>query len=389
MRQLAQRFQQADIGAVQEPGGKQVQQPADLVSSPVEQLRFLATAVATGIGALQRMLQLARQLRQLDITHRARIAGQRMRQRHGRVADGAVLLQRPLGQLDAQAPRQLIGFVEVDVEQRDADAQRSDLAVGVGIAGRLVVRGRQHRWGLGLAGLDFTRRCRTGKRCRGTGNIGNLGRAGNLGQRRCGRGGVVCGQQVTRRIGRSGGVVHTAVEQQIQRLQRRIRRGDLHWRHGHRLVPVQHQVKRPCLPAHRLGGFDEEIDVNVEFGRLGHGNQRGSGPALGFGLGCGVGLGTVSGRDQGQGCGRIRLFVQRGQIDFRQRRFGRRLDRRACRRRRQRLGHGSRLGLRQRQEVKVAGQRQIGNPCAQTPLRRCRRRCRRHGRWQPLAGDQA
>ena len=37
-------------------------------------------------------------------------------------------LHCPLGQFGAQAARQLVGLVEVDVEQRDADAQRADVS---------------------------------------------------------------------------------------------------------------------------------------------------------------------------------------------------------------------------------------------------------------------
>ena len=68
----------------------------------------------------------ARQVRQVGEADRGRAAGQRMRQRDRRLADRAVQLHRPLGQLGGQAARQLVGLVEVDVEQRDADAQRAD-----------------------------------------------------------------------------------------------------------------------------------------------------------------------------------------------------------------------------------------------------------------------
>ena len=117
------------------------------------------------------MLQFARQTEQTGIAHGARIAGQRMGQRYRRFAHRAVLLQRPFGQLHAQPARQLIGLVEVDVEQRDANAQRADLAVGLGIG--LIERRRggllQHR-----LGLQRQRVHRRGGAGRGVGAIDGL-----------------------------------------------------------------------------------------------------------------------------------------------------------------------------------------------------------------------
>ena len=49
-----------------------------------------------------------------------------MRQRDRGLADRAVQLHRPFGDLGGEATRQFVGLVQVDVEQRDADAQRAD-----------------------------------------------------------------------------------------------------------------------------------------------------------------------------------------------------------------------------------------------------------------------
>ena len=144
-RQHLQRLQQVGIGAVQETGDKQVQQTPDLFGRLVEVLGLVAPAVAAQVGAVERMFKLTRQLRQLGVAHRARTAGQRMRQRHGRVAHRAVLLQRPFGHFDPQPTRQLVSLVEVDVEQRDADAQPPNLAVALGVSFGL---GRRPKYGL-------------------------------------------------------------------------------------------------------------------------------------------------------------------------------------------------------------------------------------------------
>ncbi len=126
LRQLGRHF-------LQEARGELVQQATDFLRRIGEQLRFQRSAAADGVRAHQRVLERTGQLRQLGEAHRGRIAGQRMRHRHGVLAHRAMQLQRPLGQLGAEAARQLVGFVEVDVEQRDADAQRPDHLELVGI----------------------------------------------------------------------------------------------------------------------------------------------------------------------------------------------------------------------------------------------------------------
>ena len=78
------------------------------------------------LGARERVLERARQVRQVGEADRRRAAGERMRQRDRHFADRSVQLHRPFGDLGHEAARQLVGLVEIDVEERDADAQRPD-----------------------------------------------------------------------------------------------------------------------------------------------------------------------------------------------------------------------------------------------------------------------
>ena len=168
---LGQALQQLRRRAPQEAGGELVQQAAQLVGHLDEQACLAAIAEADGLRAHQRMLERARQLRQIGEADRGRIAGQRMRQCDRRLAHRAVQLERPFGQLGAQAARLLVGLVEEDVEQRDADAQLADnldlleIDVVVGGFGRRLDGGHvaqieQHRRRLG-----FRRRLDDGRRC--------------------------------------------------------------------------------------------------------------------------------------------------------------------------------------------------------------------------------
>ena len=170
MRHSAQSAHQIRIRAGQEAGRKLVQQAANFQRATVEQPSLVGTATLVLLRALQRMLQRARQHRQVGVAHRRRIAGQRMRQRHRAVGHRPVQLQPPFGQLVAQTTRQLIGLVEEDVEQRDADAQRPDTLELLRIAGFA-------RW----LGLDAGGRCRRA----GLGQIGQ-GAGRQLGQLRVG-----------------------------------------------------------------------------------------------------------------------------------------------------------------------------------------------------------
>ncbi len=132
---------------VQEAGGELVQQPADRVGRLLEQFRLVGRAGAERVRARQRVLERASEPRQVLVADGGRAAGERVRERDRRVADRAVQLVRPLGELGAQPPRQLVGLVQVDVEQRDADAQRPDRLVLLGL-------GRDVGLGGGRVGRD-------------------------------------------------------------------------------------------------------------------------------------------------------------------------------------------------------------------------------------------
>ena len=124
---------------LQETGCELVQQAADFVGTVIEQRRFARVTFAQRLRACQGMLKQPGQVRQIGKAHRGRVARQRMGQRHGRVANGLVQLVRPLGQLGAQAARLLVGLVQENVEQWDADTQGADhlvrfrLGLGLGL----------------------------------------------------------------------------------------------------------------------------------------------------------------------------------------------------------------------------------------------------------------
>ena len=122
----ARRASSSGDGSLQEAGGELMQQAADVLGGIDEQARFLVGAVADDLGARERVLERSRQVREIGEADRRRAAGERMGERDRHFADRAVQLHRPLGDLGHEAARQLVGLVEVDVEERDADPQRAD-----------------------------------------------------------------------------------------------------------------------------------------------------------------------------------------------------------------------------------------------------------------------
>ena len=196
-------------GTLQEAGGELVQQAADLFGHVVVQARLVRCHLAR-LRHLERVLQAAGQRRQFGVAHGGRIAGQRMRQRHGLLAHRARQLEHPLGERGAQAARLLVGLVQEDVEQAQADAQRTDDLVVLGVVGRQ----------LGADG-ERVERARAGGRRVGDGGVvgGRLG--GALRRQQVERGlvderggdgvravvGVVC-RVVARRDLRALGVLH-------------------------------------------------------------------------------------------------------------------------------------------------------------------------------------
>ncbi len=154
---LGEAVEQRGRRGAQEPGRELVQQPADLVGHVGEQDRLAGSARAGAPRAHQRVLQRARQSRQVRIPDGRRTAGERVRERdRGLGHRPHVGLHAPLADLRDQPAREFIGLVEVDVEQRDADAKRADDLDLLVVGRRRLDRGR------------FARRClrRRGDRCR-------------------------------------------------------------------------------------------------------------------------------------------------------------------------------------------------------------------------------
>ncbi len=122
---LGEAGQQLGRRLVQKAGGELVQQAPDLLGGIDEQARLFVGAVADDLGSGERMLEQAREMGEVGEADRRRAAGQRVGERDRHFADRPMQLHRPFGDLGHQPARQLVGFVEVDVEERDADAQRS------------------------------------------------------------------------------------------------------------------------------------------------------------------------------------------------------------------------------------------------------------------------
>ena len=274
---LGQALHQPGFDLAQETGGKLVQQAADLFGRVGEQLGLAGAAVAVGLRAHQRVFERARQGRQVGVADGGRVAGQRMRQRHRGLADRlALVFERPFGQLGAEPARQFVGLVEVDVEQRDADAQVADHLDLLVVAGHLGL----DFW-LGL-GLGFNRH-------RG------------LGLRQCRQ---FCGGL---RFGHRGGCRVAEVEVEIGEIEFQRFRGRrcVGYRRGCRLIHrhgsvefTQIEVEADRLDlGHRLGcrggreglrGLGQRRQVQIGRGRqVGHtlGQRRGGQAELGFRLG--------------------------------------------------------------------------------------------------------
>jgi hypothetical protein len=145
---LDQAGEQLGCGLLQETGRELVQETADLLGGVDEQACFLVGAVADHLRSRQGVLERAGEMRQVGEPDRRRAAGERMGQRDRRLAERPVQLHRPLGDFGHQATRQLVGFVEIDVEERNADAQRADdLDVFVARRRRLLGLARRERRG--------------------------------------------------------------------------------------------------------------------------------------------------------------------------------------------------------------------------------------------------
>ena len=148
-----QALEERRIDLPQEAGGKLVQEAADLFGRGAEQLGLAGPAMTGGARTHQGMFERSRQRRQVDIADGGRVACQRMGQGHGGLGHRmAIIFDRPLGKLGDEAARLLVGLVEIDVEQRDADAQGSDDLdglLGFSLGTRPGLFGIHRRWGFG------------------------------------------------------------------------------------------------------------------------------------------------------------------------------------------------------------------------------------------------
>ena len=123
---LGQTHQQLGRRLLQQAGGELMQQAPNLFGRIDEQARFFGRSVADRERAGLCVFKQARQVREVGEADRRRAAGQRVCERDRGFADRAVELHRPLGDLGAEPARELVGLVQVNVEQRDADAQGAD-----------------------------------------------------------------------------------------------------------------------------------------------------------------------------------------------------------------------------------------------------------------------
>ena len=123
---VRQSGQQVAGRLAQKAGSKLMQQAANFLGRMDEETRLLVGAATDRLGARQRVLEQARQLRQVGEADRRRAAGERVCECDRRFADRPMQLHRPLGDLGRESTRQLVGLVQVDVEERNSNAQRAD-----------------------------------------------------------------------------------------------------------------------------------------------------------------------------------------------------------------------------------------------------------------------
>ena len=121
--------QDVGIRRLQHAGGKLMQYATHIFGCVTQHPGLLGGAPGLPMQTLQRVLHGARQLRQCAESHRGRAAGQRVRTGDGTLGNRLIQFQRPLRQLGDQLTRPLVGLVQVDVVERDADTQIADLLV--------------------------------------------------------------------------------------------------------------------------------------------------------------------------------------------------------------------------------------------------------------------
>ena len=135
-----QRTLDRRVGQLEKTGCELVQQAPDFFCSDVEDARMVRLPLAMQLHMLQGLFQCPGDIRQGLEADRGGTTPQRVRQGHGGIRNRMVQFQLPLAQLRQQAARPFVGLVEVDVVERDADAQVSDHL-------DLLVKGlRRQRW---------------------------------------------------------------------------------------------------------------------------------------------------------------------------------------------------------------------------------------------------
>ena len=204
-----------------------MQQAPNFLGGVDEQARFLRRAAADGLRARECVFERARQVGKVGKSDRRRAAGQRVRQRDRNFTDRPMQFHRPFGEFSRQAARQFVGFVQVDVEQRDADAQRPDRLDRFIVA--LIGQRRRFVLDRDLGQGDRARREPTRLAGRGAGGIGRFEQ--QIGSVRLGRDHHARG--FARLAWRRGSVLPAQVE--VDHLDRDV---------GHRLVDRGRQLQR-------------------------------------------------------------------------------------------------------------------------------------------------
>ena len=151
-----QRGKNLRIGLLEETGCELVQQTADVLGRFLQNHGVRAAAARMVVQPVQRVFERACQFRQGRETNGCRTACERMRQRLGVGRDGAIRFQRPLRQDRREPARPLVGLVEVDVVERNANAQAANRPESLLLFRRRELRG-------GLDRLNRRLRCLDGK----------------------------------------------------------------------------------------------------------------------------------------------------------------------------------------------------------------------------------
>ena len=151
-----------------------MQQPADFIRGFQALTNLGFAGITLGQQMLQRMFEQTGQLGQGLETHGTGTAGQRMRQRNRLLGNLLFGLLHPLLQHAIDPGRPFIGFIQIDVVQRRADAQAIDILVAIVFDERGSVCLLQRRRRLCSLGMRQLRHVQLRQLCFGLGNSGRL-----------------------------------------------------------------------------------------------------------------------------------------------------------------------------------------------------------------------